>query len=578
MKQMFALLVLITATTLGAAPADHTAVRRLIADDANESRRQSNAAILAATETVYGALEEQLSSGGKIRVFFDPAHGKLPGGRWQGEATFRMSATGKPEEHYSIPLSRKLYRLLSANPHFEVISTDDFMAVLREESDTYNNITFTETIRRAEESGCFMIVSSHLNNVSTIHKADGLANIPGIHITMSEGGRRYLTDVTHVQRGFLTLYNKFDPTGFTYAVAAKFRTEMLAQGFRVNNWDRGTVADDRFVYFARFPVSFIFESGFISHPYEEAELLDPKRQDDITLAQYRAITTSLEEYFGIDVSSRSASYSDPGVNMTELIALAKITSARLVEGDMAGAAAACAAMEKTYGKTRAREFVRSYTEMRSRLERSLGAVKRAERLAARKKYSAARRTLIGAHAVLGNNPVYFASRSNIAATYRRLTGRSMRRFNNYGDASNIDYGGSTARGPLPERIERHARTTPFILVIEDGMTLADAVDRSIAPDQSVRNNLIASLHKARQTDYITQRKWSKKKKKYISVSVKKTRPVTFTRGIYVVQFNAKLGVSSAEKVSRVPFDPARYQNQHYFKNSSFAESSRERTL
>ncbi|HOH36654.1 MAG TPA: N-acetylmuramoyl-L-alanine amidase, partial [Spirochaetota bacterium] len=198
------------------------------------------------TDEIYGSLGEKLNNGGKIVIFFDPAHGKLPGGKWQGETTFRMSSTGLPEEIYSILISRKLYSLLKKNKYIEVKTTDDFMEVLENKSETYNNITFTETMKLAKKNKAFMVIASHLNNVGMLSKAEGLANIRGIHLVYSESGRAYLSHITNVQSGFLTLYNRYDPTGFTGLIANYFKNEMLSYGYKFNNWKQGAVADDRF--------------------------------------------------------------------------------------------------------------------------------------------------------------------------------------------------------------------------------------------------------------------------------------------------------------------------------------------
>jgi len=158
---------------------------------ARENRTEQTAeliSLLNRLDSNYVYLHERLQSGRKIVVFIDPAHGRLPSGRWQGEVTERLSATGLPEEYYSIRLSRQLYRVLSSNPYIEVRSTDDFMKALRGETDDYNNIPFSETVRLANACDAFIILSEHLNNVSVIYKAGGHANIPGIHVIRYRNG------------------------------------------------------------------------------------------------------------------------------------------------------------------------------------------------------------------------------------------------------------------------------------------------------------------------------------------------------------------------------------------------------
>ncbi|MBP7603214.1 MAG: N-acetylmuramoyl-L-alanine amidase, partial [Spirochaetes bacterium] len=179
--------------------------------------------LLNAIDATYVDIEKNLASGKKLIVFVDPAHGKLENGAWEGEMTGRLSATGLTEEYYSIMLSRELYRVLSANRFIEIRSTDDFMQVMKGKSDIYRNIPFVETVRMATEAGAFIIVSEHLNNISSIVKASGLMNIPGVHITTDKWGNRFLSYVKDIHRGFLTLYNKYDTTDFSRRYALNLK-------------------------------------------------------------------------------------------------------------------------------------------------------------------------------------------------------------------------------------------------------------------------------------------------------------------------------------------------------------------
>ncbi|RPI91220.1 MAG: hypothetical protein EHM32_10875, partial [Spirochaetales bacterium] len=251
--------------------------------------------LLKSIDDIYVNIEKSLSDGKKLVVFVDPAHGKLENGAWEGEMTGRLSATGLPEEYYSIMLSRELFKTLSVNRFIEVRSTEDFMQVMKGRSNLYKNIPFVDTVRLAAEAGAFIIVSEHLNNISSIVKASGLMNIPGVHITTDRWGNRFLSYVKDIHRGFLTLYNKYDATDFSRRYALNLKEALVAQGMRANNWQMGAVPDDRFSYFVDFPISVIYESGFISNPDDEELLRDPEYQRRIVRGQYESLLETVRE-------------------------------------------------------------------------------------------------------------------------------------------------------------------------------------------------------------------------------------------------------------------------------------------
>ena len=144
--------------------------------------------LLNAIDATYVDIEKT-SPRAKAHRFRRPGARQARERRMGGQAG--LSATGLTEEYYSIMLSRELYRVLSANRFIEIRSTDDFMQVMKGKSDIYRNIPFVETVRMATEAGAFIIVSEHLN-ISSIVKASGLMNIPGVHITTDKWGNRFL--------------------------------------------------------------------------------------------------------------------------------------------------------------------------------------------------------------------------------------------------------------------------------------------------------------------------------------------------------------------------------------------------
>ncbi|MBP8082319.1 MAG: N-acetylmuramoyl-L-alanine amidase [Spirochaetes bacterium] len=530
------------------------------------------------TDEIYGSLSERLNNGGKIVIFFDPAHGKLPGGKWQGETTFRMSSSGLPEEIYSIMLSRKLYSLLKSNKYIEVKSTDDFMNVLENKSETYKNITFTETMKLAKENKAFLVISSHLNNVGMLAKAEGLANIRGIHLVYSQSGKAYLSQITDVQSGFLTLYNRYDPTGFTEQIANTFKKEMLTYGYKYNNWKQGAVADDRFLYFANFPLSLMFESGFISNPVEDEYLRNEKNQNEIALSQYNAIINAIDEKFGVDLTENSISKSKTQFDILTLIKLAKMVNYYTSKTNLVKAANICTLMEKNFKSSRYETSTEPYREIRNRVLSANYHLNNASANAKKKRYSAARYSLQKSFDALGKNPYYYPVRTEIAARYKSLTGRNIRRSMHYGDAANVDNYYETEFPHLGCNRENHSPASPFILIVRSNQSLEEAMKLSISPSEKYCSRILESLKNARATGYTTQKRYLAKKKRYVNVRIKRSFPVRFTEGIYIVQFDKNMAVRRAEKVKIVPFDPKRFQNQEYFKNSSLAVKEKEKSL
>ena len=530
------------------------------------------------TDEIYGSLSERLNNGGKIVIFFDPAHGKLPGGKWQGETTFRMSSAGLPEEIYSILISRKLYNLLKSNKYIEVKTTDDFMDVLENKSETYKNITFTETMKLAKENKAFMVIASHLNNVGMLSKAEGLSNIRGIHLVYSESGKAYLSHITNVQSGFLTLYNRYDPTGFTGMIANSFKKEMLSYGYKYNNWNQGAVADDRFLYFANFPISLIFESGFISNPVEEEFLRNEKNQNEIAVSQYNAIIRAIDEKFGVDLTKNSISKSKTQFDILTLIKLAKMVNYYTSKTELAKAAGICTLMNKNFASSKFETSTEPYKEIKSRILSANYHMNAASANAAKKRYSAASSSLQKAFNCLGKNPYYYPVRTAIAARYKTLTGKNIRRSMHYGDAANVDNYYETEFPHLGCQRENHSPTSPFILIIRANQTLEEAIEVSIAPSEKYRRKIYQSLQNARATGYTTERRFLAKKKRYVNIKVKRSYPIKFSEGIYIIKFNGNMSVSRAEKVKIVPFDPIRFQNQEYFKNSSLAIKEKDKSL
>ena len=98
----------------------------ILKSEKNTSKKNDLLNILRKTDEIYGDIYTSIREGQKLTIFFDPAHGKLKNGQWQGgAATHRQSCTNKPEEYYSIIFSREMYKRLKSNPYIDVKTTPD---------------------------------------------------------------------------------------------------------------------------------------------------------------------------------------------------------------------------------------------------------------------------------------------------------------------------------------------------------------------------------------------------------------------------------------------------------------------
>src|SRR4030043_1687718 len=70
------------------------AIMNILNNEKNKFHRANIFEIINRIDKTYTNLYENLLEGKKLTIFFDPAHGLLPNGRWQGgAATHRMSCT-----------------------------------------------------------------------------------------------------------------------------------------------------------------------------------------------------------------------------------------------------------------------------------------------------------------------------------------------------------------------------------------------------------------------------------------------------------------------------------------------------
>ncbi len=539
-------------------------IKSLLAKENNARDKHNLNEILTRLDNTYARLYDNLKDGKKLVVFFDPAHGKLSNGVWQGAATRRMSSANLPEEYYSILISRKMYQLLSRNRYIEVKTTRDFMDVLTGKSDTYRNIPFSTTVSLAKKHGAFIIIAEHLNNVSMIHKASGTANIPGVHVIYNQWGNRFLKYVHGSYKGFLTLYNKLDASGFSRQYALKLKKKLVAAGMKPNSWEFGAVGDSRFSYFVDFPVSVIYESGFISNPIEEKQLRDPEHIEKLVTAQYESLLDTINMVFNVNLEGEMVKKTGAlQEDRLELLKLSRMAVYYIKNGKTSRGIATIRAMERKYGKSRLKTYVYYYSGIRSTLERYA----RYRRLVAannwyinkytrlKRKYAADKKKaayyagLIKMHRhkrwkytkksrnCISRAPIFTAYRSGSRG---RSSGRSSRK---YVIASKVN--------KFPVETRKASLDTPVIFPVDEDQSLEDAIIKALDPSEEILKKLTASFRKSR---------------------------TKFSKGIYIVKLNKKLKVVSASRVRSVHLNPKKYQNHEYLKNSCFGSREKIKEL
>ncbi|MBN1500882.1 MAG: N-acetylmuramoyl-L-alanine amidase [Spirochaetes bacterium] len=553
-------------------------IEKLIASEKNGIRKNELRDIVNYIDLTYSGLYSKLKNGGKITIFFDPAHGMLKNGSWQGNVTWRQSTEGLPEEFYSLALSRKLYSLLKDNKYINVVSTDDYINALEGNSDIYNNIAFSNTLELAKLSNSFMIISSHLNNIAPVWKADGVTNLPGIQITCDKFGNQLLTEVKTTYKGYLTLYNKLDPSGFSYDVAVNFKANMMKNNLSPNNWDYGAVAYDRFSFFYDFPISIIFESGFISNPKEEAMLRSESVQDTIADSQYRAILEAVQSKFRIDISGNDLK-KNSGYDKLSLDALkiSRLTLHYISKNELQNAINLCVKLEQEY-KNSSDFKIAPYIEIKNDLLQIRNSLAAARKYRKKKSFKTSRKYYLQAVNISKKSPVYHSLKYHAAREYNEITSKKIKvRSSDEGSGSGYK-GHPPTFQPMSIITEKHNFNTPYIFVFDSNDTLQTAIERSITSDPVKVKKLTDNFRKASITKIKWKKYYSSKDKKYKWKKITIVNKVSFSKGIYIIKLDKNMKIISFEKVSRVSFNPRKYQNQLFFKNSYLAEKTKNRLI
>jgi N-acetylmuramoyl-L-alanine amidase len=549
-------------------------IQNIINTEKSKINREKIVEIINRIDQTYANLYEKLKNGNKLVIFIDPAHGKLPNGQWQGgDATRRTSCTGLPEEYYSILLSRKMYELLSKNNHIEIKTTDDFMSVLKGTSDSYNDIPFTKTVELADKAGAFIIISEHLNNISLLYKADGRVNLPGIHITRNGYDWKVLQYVKDTYAGFLTLYNKVDASGFSMNYALKLKNMLISKGLKPNSWNFGAVGDTRFSYFIDFPMSVIYESGFISNPEEEKNLKDPEYINKIVESQYNSLIETITDIFAVDISGTEVKKTgEAAPQRIELLKLARLAIYYIEAVDSKKAVQVIREMEKKYAGSRYNEYTYFFSEMKNNLVNSSRNYDIAAKYKRKNKLKLARKYFWLARKYILRAPIFAKMheryRTELHATKAGGTDKPAN------TVEIIPLKKSTgspfiAKAPIGRNI---------ILPIEQNQSLEKALELALEPDADTLKKLVRSFKNAKNTTKIKVSEYSKKKKKKIARWVTSSQKVKFGTGIYIVHLDTNCNVTGARYVNSVTLNPNQYQNQQYLKNSYFAHDTKERSL
>jgi len=542
-------------------------IKSILEKEKKAQNRDNIINIVNLIDATYGNLYERLKSGEKITIFFDPAHGRLDSGKWQGEVTGRLSSSGIPEEAYSINFSRKLYKLLSANKYFRIVTNDDYKKVLNGESTEYKKIFFSETVKVARSEKAFMIISQHLNNISSLQKADGIVNLPGIHVTCDESGNRYLAHLKTSHNGYLTLYNKYDLTGFSKYIAYNIIDSLTSKGISINNWDYGAVADDRFSYFIDFPISMIFEQGFICNPVEEEKLRDPDYQQKIVDSQYIAILESFKNIFGIDISGLWLSKLNDNTELIDLIKLSRIAIYYLQNDYTEKAVSIINEMENNTNAPP--DLLDPYINLKERIIKAERYFKKCKDSLNAGKNKEAKNNLYNAVRTTGYDTIFYSQ-------IGKYSNFAKKHFGIYNIASNRK--GIQPKISMPYNASKASLNTPVILAIEKNQTLEDAVDKALSTDPKTTSAIVKSLNEVYTRKKVKVEEYSEKTKKTATTWKYEKKKVEIKEGIYIVSLKKNLQVRKLERIWLVMLDPYKYQNHQYLKNSYFAGITKQKTL
>jgi hypothetical protein len=179
---------------------------------------------------------------------------------------------------------------------------------------------------------------------------------------------------------------------------------------------------------------------------------------------------------------------------------------------------------------------------------------------------------------MGYHPLFNGIREIAYEKYNRLAGRLGMRHEYYNYSIGYQESYPAELQALRTNIENHPLTTPYILTIQAGESIDEAIDLSIAPSPQIRDKIVSAVKNSTTTKTVWDKYWSKKKKKYCySKRYVKVKP-DFYPGIYLMTFGKNYTVTWVSRENNIPLNPKAYQNQQFLKNSCVAERSKERAL
>lgn len=548
-------------------------INTIISYDKSQASKSCIIEIINYIDRTYTDIPEKIQNGGKITIFFDPAHGKDSTGEWRGITTNRIGVTGLPEEYYSIFYSRKLYNLLKANNFIEIATSKDFQDVLDGKSESYHYLRFAQTVSMASEAGAFLIIAQHLNNVSIFNKADGRINIPGIHMARDKQDRLLLQNISGSYSGFLTLYNKFDASGFSREYALKIRSSLVNKGYTPNNWEYGAVGDDRFTYYMDFPVSVIYENGFISNPEEEKKILDPYYMDGIVRSQYDTLLETLKNVYGIDITGNKVKIIDANNNnRIEMLKLARIAIYYLKKSETVKAKETINSMSKYANTKELADSVTYYNSILKKVSQSEALYKRGIAQKKKKQYKSARKSFNAARANLDSNAIYNGYKTRYNNELGENRGKKTIASKSTENSHSVKHRESSII------INNSSITKPVIITMEEGTSIEQAIIDALNPDRESLKKIKNRMINYKKSEWVKYKKWSKKHKKNVYAWKKTTKDYKFKTGIYIVHLDKNLDILKAKSVSSVYLNPDKYQNQQYLKNSYFENTELEKNI
>ena len=305
-------------------------------------------------------------------------------------------------------------------------------------------------------------------------------------------------------------------------------------------------------------------------------------QNDIAQSQYKAILSTIKTEFGVDISE-STPVVDPSAETRaaqniEAIKLSRIFVNCTQSGEFANALSALASLEKLRSDGAHKWSAWAYSDLRKRLCRIAGDLDSSAWCEKKGKLRKAGNMYLDAMHAMGYHPLFNNIRETIYSRYNTVANKAGMRHESYNYGLAYYEAFPLELQALRSQIETHSLTTPFILTVNQGESLDEAVDRAIAPTDQIREKVISAVKNSSSTKVVYDKSWSKKLKKNVYSKRYVKVKADFTPGMYLISFGKNYNITWFSKANNIPLNPKAYQNQQFFKNSCMAEKSKERAL